>query len=107
MTQHAVQAIRKIERISKSVFWTMVAIIVVLGFTYMYFINKTIWNVAAREKMQNEILVINSQLGEKEFEYIKSKGSITMESARELGFSQPERVSFVTKEILKTVALLS
>lgn len=105
MNQHAVQAIRKIEKISKSIFWTMVAIIVVLGFTYMYFINKTIWNVAAREKMQDEIVAINSQLGEKEFEYIKSKGSITMESARALGFDQPARVSFVTKEILRNVAM--
>ena len=105
MTQQAVIAIKKIEKISKSLFWAMLAIIVVLGFTYMYFINKTIWNVAAREKMQNEIVTLNSQLGEREFEYIKSKGAITMESARELGFSQPERVSFVTKEILKTVAM--
>lgn len=105
MNQHAVQAIRRIEKISKSIFWTMVAIIVVLGFTYMYFINKTIWNVAAREKMQDEIVAINSQLGEKEFEYIKSKGSITMESARALGFDQPARVSFVTKEILRNVAM--
>lgn len=105
MNQHAVQAIRKIEKISKSIFWTMVAIIVVLGFTYMYFINKTIWNVAAREKMQDEIVAINSQLGEKEFEYIKSKGSITMESARALGFDQHARVSFVTKEILRNVAM--
>lgn len=105
MTETAVKAIKKIEKISKTVFWTMIAIIILLGFTYMYFINKTIWNVAAREKMQDEIVAINSQLGEKEFEYIKSKGSITMESAHAMGFSQPERVSFVTKEILKTVAM--
>jgi hypothetical protein len=105
MTETAVQAIKKIEKISKSVFWTMIALIILLGLTYMYFINKTIWNVAAREKMQDEIVTINSQLGEKEFEYIKSKGSITMESAKQLGFDQPARVSFVTKEILKTVAM--
>lgn len=105
MTETAVQAIKKIEKISKSIFWTILAIIIALGLTYMYFINKTIWNVAAREKMQNEIVAINSQLGEKEFEYIKSKGSITMESAKALGFDQPARVSFVTKEILKTVAM--
>ena len=105
MTQQAVIAIRKIEKISKGIFWTMLAIIIVLGFTYMYFINRTIWNVAAREKLQDEIVAINSQLGEKEFEYIKSKGSITMESAKQMGFTQPERVSFVTKEVLKTVAM--
>ncbi len=105
MTEQAVQAIKKIEKVSKTVFWIMLALIIALGLTYMYFINKTIWNVATRAKLQDEIVAINSQLGEKEFEYIKSKGSITMESARSMGFEQPSRVSFVTKEIMKTVAM--
>ncbi len=105
MTAHALHAIKKIEKLSKSIFWAMLALIIVLAATYMYFVNRTIWNVAAREKLQDEIVAVNSKLGEKEFEYIKSKGSITMESAKQLGFAEPQRVSFVTKEIIKTVAM--
>lgn len=105
MTEQASQALKKIEKLSKSIFWAMLILIILLAGTYMYFINRTIWNVATREKIQDEIVALNSKLGEKEFEYIKSKGSITMESAKQLGFDEPQRVSFVTKEILKTVAM--
>ncbi len=105
MTEQANKALKKIEKLSKGIFWTMLALIVILGAMYMYLINRTIWNVATREKLQDEIVAYSSKLGEKEFEYIKSKGSITMESAKQLGFNQPERVSFVTKEIIKTVAM--
>lgn len=105
MTEQAIHAIKKIEKFSRAVFWTILGLIVFLGLAYMYYINQTIWNVAAREKTINEIASINSQLGEKEFEYMKSKGSVTMEVAKQMGFSQPKRVSFVTKEIFKTVAM--
>ncbi len=105
MTSQAKQIYKKIEKLSKSIFWTMLALIFVLGGTYMYFVNRTIWNVAAREKLQDEIVAYNSKLGEKEFEYIKSKGSITMDSARQLGFAEPQQVSFVTKEVVQSVAM--
>ncbi len=91
MTQ-AVKAIRTIERTC-------------LGTVYMYFVNRTIWNIALREKMQSEIVSYNSKLSDREFEYIKSKGSITLNSAESLGFGTPEQISFVTKEVVQTVAM--
>lgn len=105
MTQQAVQAIRKIEKLSRGIFWAMLGIVLLLVVSYMYLVNKTIWNVANREKIHNEIVAYSSKLGEIEFEYIKSKGSITLNSARQLGFTEPEQVSFVTKETVKEVAM--
>lgn len=100
-----VKAIRTIERTSKTIFWLMLAMLVCLGIVYMYFVNKTIWNIALREKMQAEMVSYNSKLGDREFEYIKSKGSITLNSAEERGFEAPQQISFVTKEVVQTVAM--
>ena len=105
MTQQAVQVIRKIEKLSKGIFWILLGIALLLVMSYMYFINRTIWNVATRAKVQDEIVAYSSKLGEIEFKYIKSKGEITLNSAKQLGFSEPEQVSFVTKETVKEVAM--
>jgi len=83
----------------------MAVLIFCLAAIYVYFVNKTVWNIATREKLQADIVAYNSKLGQQEFAYISSKNKVTMEMATSLGFASPERVAFVTREIPRTVAV--
>lgn len=104
---HAVATIKTIERTSKASFWILASITGLLIVAYAYFVIQTVWNVAERQRVQSEIVALNSKLSETEFRYMNALGAVTMESARELGFnSASSRTAFVTKErIGKNVAI--
>lgn len=99
--------IKTIERLSGTIFWTLAIAIVLMSSAYAYFIAKTVWNVAERGHIQSEMIAMSSKLGDIEFKYMNSVGSITMDSAVELGFhSASDKTIFVSKErIGKNVAI--
>ena len=54
----------------KMVFWTLLSVLFLcIGF-YMYFINSTVHNVVAREKLEAEAAQLTLALGSQEFRYI-------------------------------------
>lgn len=89
------------------VFWMLIAAIVMCGSMYIYFINKTVWNVVHRQNIESEIATLNSKLSETEFQYINSVSGITIETATQLGFvSADKETLFVAREqIGKNVAI--
>lgn len=102
----ATQTMRKIDRLSDTIFWTLLFAIVSLSVFYMFNVQKTVRNVVQRSSIQAEIATLNSKLSESEFEYINSVGNITLESAYKLGFQSVSDKTFVTRErISQTVAI--
>jgi len=92
---------------SQIIFWSLMTGIVLLSATYIYFVQKTVWNAVAQQNTEKEIVAINSKLSDTEFQYINNVTGITMVTASELGF-QPasSKVTFVTRErIGKDVAI--
>ncbi len=67
-------------------FWSMVGAIVVLAIVYMYLVNKTVWNVVAKQNIEKSMASISSDLSDREFQYINSVSGITMDTATKLGF---------------------
>lgn len=104
--KHATQTIRKIDRLSDTIFWSLLVGIVVLAGFYMFNVQKTVRNVVERSTLQSDIVTLNSKLSESEFQYINSVGDITLESAQKLGFQSAVDKTFVTRErISQTVAI--
>jgi len=94
----------KIDRTSAMLVWILGAIIVILGATYIYFVEKTVWNVVARENTQNDVVALNSKLSDLEFQYISSVNSVTMDTALQLGFvPATDNTNFVAEAHVGTV----
>jgi hypothetical protein len=88
-------------------FWMLAAAIIALAVMYMYLVNKTVWNVVAKQNMEKNMATLNSELSEKEFEYISSVSGITMETASKMGFvSAADKTIFVSRvDLGKNVAI--
>lgn len=104
--KHATQTIQKIDRLSDTIFWSLLVGIVALSGMYMFNVQKAIRNVVERNNIQADIVALSSRLSESEFQYINSVGDITLESAQKLGFQSAVEKTFVTRErISQTVAI--
>lgn len=107
--KYIAHTIRNTERNSQMqfVFWALVSAIVLLAIMYMYFVNKTVWNVVERQHLEASIADTNSKLSDTEFQYINSVSGITMDTAAKLGFvSAANNTTFVAREeIGKNVAI--
>ena len=66
----------------------------------MFFISSSIINGLVREETEQEIALANSHLSELEFEYLTKKNTITLEMARDMGFTAIIDKSFVTRKSL-------
>ena len=96
--KNAVHTMQKIDRVSETFFWSLIATIVISSCVYMYAIHKTVRNVVARGQTQAMIAELNSKLSDTEFEYMNTMGAITLDTAHSLGFISPADKSFVTRE---------
>ncbi|MEN9649477.1 MAG: hypothetical protein RL094_444 [Candidatus Parcubacteria bacterium] len=98
-------AIKSIEKTSAVIFWAQVGLIVAMISMYMYLVNKTVWNVVARQQAESSIVSLNSKLSDLEFQYITSKNNITLEMAQSLGYESTHNTVFVTRDQAAAVAL--
>lgn len=96
--KQATQTIRTIDRLSDTIFWSLLVGIVMLAGFYMFNVQKTVRNVVERSSLQADIVALNSKLSESEFQYINSVGTITLETAAKLGFESAVEKTFVTRE---------
>ena len=94
----ATQTIQKIDRLSETLFWSLLVGIVVLSGLYAFSIQKTVRNVVSVNTIQTDIATLHAKLSESEFQYINSVGDITLETANQLGFTSAMEKTFVTRE---------
>ena len=92
---------------AQTIVWALIIGIVALSGVYMYMVHKTVYNAVARESLQDDIVALNSKLSETEFQYINTVGSITMDTAKSMGFKPvTDKISFVTRDVIgKNVAI--
>ncbi len=94
---------KTIDRFSKGIFFTLVTMLVCFVIVYISLVQKTVLNAVAKEQVEHEILALNTELSEAEFEYIKAKGGITISLAYEKGFVSAEgKTIFVTRAVSNT-----
>ena len=92
----------------RTIFWSLLSILILsIGF-YMYCVNATIHNVVARQNMENEASQLTLALGSQEFQYITKRNEVTLPLAYSLGFKDVVTKTFIpSKPSVATVAFLS
>ncbi|MFA5934885.1 MAG: hypothetical protein WC827_03320 [Candidatus Paceibacterota bacterium] len=78
--------IERIEYREKSVFWIFSFVFIFFLVSYGFMVNKTITNAVAKQQMEAEILVLNSDVNSMESNYLSLKNDVTMDLAISNGF---------------------
>ncbi len=90
----------------RAIFWSLLGTILLCFGFYMYCINVTIHNVVARQNLETESSELTLSIGNKEFEYITKRNTITLALAYELGFKDASVKTYISKKGGTEVALL-
>lgn len=64
---------------------------------YFYFVASTVFNVAGRANLENELRVVKSTLSELEIEYLATGNAISLNLARSMGYEEANGAVFVSK----------
>ncbi len=70
----------------KKIMLVLLAIIVMLCFSYAYMVNKTVWNVVTRKNTTAKISAVTNQVSQLEYSYITLKNAVSINNAYALGF---------------------
>ncbi len=81
--------------------WTMFVSVIVFGITYLYFVNAAVLKVVSWNRIQKAISSSNSNMASLESDFASLRASLTLEKARELGFTEVINPIFVTRETLR------
>ncbi len=86
------------EKIStKMLFFVLASILIVIFGFYAYLVNKTIMNVVARGKVEQNISSLSSSIGDLEFKYMTIRNGITIDLAYAKGFLDAEPTQFISR----------
>ena len=91
----------------KTIFWGIIGALVITAGFYIYFINATIHNTIARENLEAEASTLALKIGNKEFEYITKRNSITIALARSMGYKEGKVAAYIKGNEVNSVAFLS
>ena len=101
------KTLNTIDRISATLFWSLLGMLIVLLGTYGYMVNQTVWNAFNKDRAEADIVALNSKLGDLEFQYMSLSNNISIEKAYELGFQNATgKTIFASREMVaKNVAM--
>jgi hypothetical protein len=91
----------------KSLFWSLLVILILFSAFYIYIVRTTINNVVIRQNFENEASGLSLTIGKEEFEYITKRNSINLDLAYSLGFKDIQNKTFISRSLSKKVAYLS
>ncbi len=72
----------------KNIFFILSAFAVLFLGSYGFFVNKTVWNVVARQNTVKELQKTSSEVAELEASYMNISGTLTLDHAYALGFQE-------------------
>ncbi|PJA37087.1 MAG: hypothetical protein CO183_00130, partial [Candidatus Zambryskibacteria bacterium CG_4_9_14_3_um_filter_42_9] len=78
-------------------FWSLVAVSIFSLFIYIYAINATARNIAVRQDLEKKIVAISANLNSLEFSYIELRNNVTIELARQHGFTEAKSPLYVSR----------
>jgi hypothetical protein len=91
----------------KTIFWSLIGLLLLgIGF-YMYLINATVHNIVARENFETEASALTLAIGKQEFAYIQARNSITLEMAYSMGFKDIAEKTYVSRNKVSQVSYLT
>jgi hypothetical protein len=90
--------------IEKRIRNSVLIMIAICAFGYVYFVSTSVLNIIARKDAHNQIANLESTIGSLESDYFSLSSSISREVANELGLVSLSSKSFVTRTSLHASA---
>ncbi len=90
----------------KTIFWTLLGVLILSVGFYIYCINVTVYNTVARQNFESESSHITLSIGSQEFEYITKRNKVTLALAYSLGFQDVSVKTYLSKKGGTEVAIL-
>ncbi len=96
-----------LDRLSVTLFWSLLSTLVLLVGVYGYMVNQTVWNAFNKDQAEAQVVALNSKLGDLEFQYMSLSNNVSIEKAYELGFQNASgKTLFASRELVaKNVAM--
>ncbi|KKU26202.1 MAG: hypothetical protein UX39_C0011G0016 [Candidatus Magasanikbacteria bacterium GW2011_GWA2_46_17] len=83
-----------------NIFWSLaVGLVVVLGL-YLYFLSNTIYTAVVRQQTEKAIAVLEESIGGLESSYLNLKNTVTIEVARDKGFTDIFATQYISRKSL-------
>lgn len=93
-----VEKVLQINNKEKTIFWSLIAVLVLCCGFYMYCVNATVHNTITRQNLEAEASALTLEIGRQEFQYISKRNAVTLALAHSLGFKDTTPTSFVSKK---------
>lgn len=81
----------------KRVLWVLVTGLIIVGFSYAYFLNSAVSHVIMRERILEKTTALNGSVNELEFRYIALQSAIGLERAFGQGFVIAQKPHYVSR----------
>ena len=91
----------------KTIFWTLLGVLLLSVGFYVYFINTTVHNIVSRQNLENEVSKLTLTISNEEFQYITKSNAITLQLAYSLGFKDTLVKTYISRKSENEVAFLS
>ncbi|GEM_PF-1676503 len=82
----------------RKIFPIMAFSVLLLGFSYLYFLHNMVFYTAEFERLEKEIPVLNANLNSNFFEYISMKNDLDKEFALQNGFMAMNDIEYVSPQ---------
>lgn len=89
------------------VFWTLITLLLLSFFVYIFFVNSAIVNIVDRKVLSSEHKNITAHISELESEYFQLQSKITPEYAKDLGFIESDDTMFAVRGSYSGLAQLN
>lgn len=86
-------------------FWISIAGIVFAMLTYVIFVNSAVIQTAEREKLQDKIIALKSDISDLENKIITSERKIDINLAYNSGFEEAEDIVFINRDSVTQLSL--
>ncbi|MSR73046.1 hypothetical protein EXS61_00335 [Candidatus Parcubacteria bacterium] len=93
----------------RTMVWVTLAFVVTLLLLYVYFMNETVFTVAKRASLQQELALHTSKISQLEFKSISLRNNIDLALAYSLGFNdiKTNELRYISKTPTTALATLS
>ncbi len=98
--------IEKLQR-ERTIFWSLLTILVFCAGFYMYCVNSTIHNVVSRQNLETAASSLSLTIGSEEFKYITMRNKVDRTLAYSLGFKDVANKTFISQNAANQVSYLS
>ncbi len=86
----------------RTVVWILLWAVIALGVLYVYFMNQTVFNVAKRAHLEQNIASLSANISELEFKNISQRNNIDIALAYSLGYTEIKNPHYIPKTTVAT-----